>query len=81
MSDLDKFLREARCKVSAAAFDRRLAAGQVSEEELANQIVFVGNPESPLVVKRGFKTVDAWYRYWSNYVPDYDPDLTALLEP
>lgn len=63
MSDLNDFLKAAKGEVTAAQFERDVAAGLISEVEYGSRLRFVGNPEAPLAVQVGFKTIEAWEVY------------------
>jgi hypothetical protein len=63
MSDFDEFLKAAKGEVSAAQFERDVAAGLVSDIEFGSRLRLVGNPARPLAVSNGFKTYEAWRAY------------------
>lgn len=60
MSDFSEFLKAAKGEVSAAQFERDVAAGLISDLENGRRLRLVGNPAAPLGVHVGFKTVEAW---------------------
>ena len=60
MSDLNEFLKAAKGEVSAAQFERDVAAGLISDLENGRRLRLVGNPNAPLAVHVGFRTVAAW---------------------
>ncbi len=60
MSDLNEFLKAAKGEVSAAQFERDVAAGLISDLENGRRLRLVGNPAAPMGVHVGFKTVEAW---------------------
>jgi hypothetical protein len=60
MSDFNEFLKAAKAEVSAAQFDRDVVAGKISDLENGRRLRLVGNPDAPLAVHVGFKTVEAW---------------------
>lgn len=74
-SELHDFLREAHSESEDAQFERDAAAGLIPEAEYARKIRLVGRPESPLVVRRGFRSEDGWEQYFSGYKPAFDGPL------
>jgi len=75
MSDLNEFLQEAHFEAKEAQFERDAAAGLIPEAEYARKIQLVGRPESPLVVRVGFRSADGWEKYFAEYEPDFDGPL------
>lgn len=75
MSDLNDFLREARIESEEAQFERKAAVGIIPEAEYARRIRLVGRPESPLVVRVGFRSADGWEKYFAAYDPVVDGAL------
>lgn len=67
MSDLNDFLREARNESEEAQFERDAAAGLIPEAEYARKIRLVGRPESPLVVRVGFRSAAGWEKFFGGY--------------
>ena len=74
-SELHDFLRDARGESEEAQFERDAAAGLIPEAEYARRIRLVGRPESPLVVRRGFRSADGWEKYFAGYKPVFDGPL------
>lgn len=80
MSDLREFLEEAKVEVDSNQFDLDVAAGRIPEAEIANRVRFVGQPESPLVVHFGFRTMAAWAAHYSGLAPCISEPLPAPPE-
>jgi hypothetical protein len=80
MSDLRDFLDEAKAEVDSNQFDLDVAAGRIPEAEIANRVRFVGQPESPLVVHFGFRTMAAWAAHYSELAPCISEPLPAPPE-
>jgi hypothetical protein len=78
--NLHEFLEEAKAEVEASQFDLDVAAGRISEAEMANRVRFVGQPESPLVVHFGFRTMAAWAAHYSGLAPCISEPLRAPPE-
>jgi hypothetical protein len=74
-SELHDFLRDARGETEEARFERDAAAGLIPEAEYARRIRLVGRPESPLVVRVGFRSADGWENYFAEYESDVDGSL------
>ena len=77
MSDLNEFLKAAKGEVSAAQFERDVAAGLISDIEYGSRLRLVGDPARPLAVSNGFKTYEAWRTYCS-MMPTEPPEFREL---
>ena len=75
MSDLFEFLQAAASEVDRAQFERDLADGRLSMDEVLDRVTLLGNPESPLAVPFGVLSPEQFEEHFGNQPPDYDAGL------
>lgn len=71
MSELNEFLKAAKCEASAAQFERDVAAGLIPVEELVGRVRLVGSPRAPLAVPYQLSDQD-FQAYYGNRRFDFD---------